>query len=94
MFSKLYTFVKCLMDKNLIKGVKGLYDTVTGMIELIPLLSTPVGWIKLVVNLVCGWEDLKNGINALTSGISESDRLKKFNYYGKFAGFFFKAIAG
>jgi len=92
---KLLAIGQCLYKNDVVKGIKGIFNAVKGMIELIPKLATPAGWIELVVNLVCGWEDLKNGIESLVAAIAEkADRLKRFNLYGKFAGFIFKAIAG
>jgi len=94
LMKKLFEFAKCFLTNSGVKGIKTLFNAVKSVVELIPKLATPAGWIELLVNLVCGWESLKDGINFLLSGIKETNAAKKYNFFGKFAGKIFEAIAG
>jgi len=93
LLAKLIAIGQCLYENDAVKGIKGIYNTLKAMVEIIPKLATPAGWVELIVNLVCSWENLKNGIQALIAGIAEKDKLIKYNFYGKFTGFLFRAIA-
>lgn len=94
MMEKVFNFLNCFITNKGLQGMKGLYDSIKNLLALIPILGTPAGWVTLVVNLICGWEDLKAGIEFCAQGIKESDRPKKYNYFGKFFGRIVKAIAG
>ncbi len=94
MMKKLFLFAKCFITNGGVKGIKTLYNAVKSIVELIPKLGTPAGWIELLVNLVCGWESLKDGIGFLTQGLNQADKKKKYNLYGRFLGKIFEAIAG
>ncbi len=91
---KTFNFLKCIITNKGAQGIKAMVDAVKSLIALIPKLGSPAGWITLIVNLVCGWEDLRDGIQFLLSGMKETDRKKKYNFYGKFTGKLIKAIAG
>jgi len=89
-----FEFVKCFLKNDGIKAIKGLFETLSSFVSAIGALATPAGWVKLVINLVCGWEDLRDGINFLKLGFKEKAKPAKYNFYGRFIGKFMKAIAG
>ncbi len=83
---KLYDFAKCFFNNNAINGNKTIFDAISSIVELIPKLSIPAGWIEFLVKIVCGWESLKKSIEFLIKANKETDRLKKYHLYGKFMG--------
>lgn len=91
---KLLEFGVCFLNNNGVKAIKTMFNAIKSIVELVPLLATPAGWIKLVINLVCGWKSLKEGIEAFIEGWNNTSAPHKFNRYGYAVGKFAEAIAG
>jgi hypothetical protein len=87
-------FFKCLISNGAVRAIKTLISVVKNTISLIPSLATPAGWVTLLINLICGWKDLRDAVGFLQKAWKENDRLVKYNYIGKFTGRTLKAIAG
>jgi hypothetical protein len=70
------------------KGVKDFFlpflSIPANITKLIAL--DPVTWIKFIVNMICGWEKLKNAWTALKTGWKATDPKVKWNNYGQFVG--------
>ncbi len=85
LIQKLILFINCA--KTLKKFAQNMVTIVTSWISLIGSLSTIAGWVKLVVKLICSWEDLAKAIGflkeALSSGVKEDVKWQK---YGQFVG--------
>ena len=86
--------VNCLISINTLKAIKGLFDALMGFITIVAALNTPAGWVDLLINLICGWQSLKNAILAFKSAWTQANVLIKFNSYGKALGFMLNAIIG
>jgi len=88
---KAYTnFIKCAtLGAKLSKGVKGLFMPYINIPANIAKLaiSDPTAWVKLIVNMICGWETLKNVFVELTNAWKEKDSTKKWLGYGKSVGY-------
>jgi len=91
---KLLLFARCFLENNGVKAIKTLVTALTALVSLVPKLATPAGWVEVIVNLICGWKDLKEGIDFLKKGLDEKDKNKRFNFYGKFTGKIAAALAG
>jgi phage-related protein len=79
------TFVKCL--KALKEAAGNVAKLITGFTEKAALVASfPLGWIKIIIGLICAWEDLKGAIDYLIKGWNEKTATIKWNYYGKFVG--------
>ncbi len=85
----LLRWLKCIMTAK--DAAKGLISIAKGFITLIPKLTNPVGWVQLAVNLICGWEKLKNGIEAMLKAIKGENSARN---WGEFAGNIIAAISG
>jgi hypothetical protein len=90
----LLDFASCLHNNGSASALLTVAHVVLRLTLLIPSLATPVGWIALVVHLVCGWEHLRNGINFLLAAVRNTDRLMKYYQYGQMTGEFLRAISG
>jgi hypothetical protein len=86
-------FFKCFASNGAVRVVKTLISVVKNTIELVPSLTTPAGWVNLLINLICGWKDLIKAVTYLKKAWKESDRLIKYNFIGKFTGLSLKAIS-
>ena len=86
--------VNCLINLNTLKAIQGLFDALMGFITTVSALATPAGWVDLLINLICGWESLKNAIEAFKSAWTQANVLIKYNSYGKALGFMLNAIIG
>lgn len=91
---KALAFFKCMLSNGAVRAILTLIKVIKGFITLIPTLATPAGWVQLLVNLICGWKDLRDGIKFLGQGFSTTDMPTKFNYFGKFTGRLLKAASG
>jgi len=91
---KVFEFIKCGITNKGWDAVKGLVETVKNFIEMVTSLATPAGWVKLLVTLVCGWEDLKAAIGFLQQGLKATDKKIRYNFYGKFLGRVIKTASG
>lgn len=89
-----FNFCKCFIAENGISAIKGLKEKLTNFVATIGALTTPVGWVKLCVNLICGWEETRDAINFYKVASKEKQKTKKYNFYGRMAGKLFNAIAG
>jgi len=76
--------------KDNLKVTKSL----SGLNTIVPKMNTPEGWFKLVINLICGWEDLEIGVEYLLSINAKTTLEQKYNFYGKFIGRFLSAVGG
>ncbi len=94
LIQKVIKFVKCFLKNGIVRAVKNLIKVFKGLITLIPTLGSPAGWVQLLVNLICGWKDLKIGVEFLLKGLKETEKLVKFNDFGKFAAHMLKACVG
>ncbi len=90
----IFEFTKCFIQNDGVKNIKKLFKIFKSFVAQITSLATPTGWVNLVVNLVCGWEDLRDGINFFKMAWKEAQKPAKYNYYGRATGKFMKAIAG
>jgi hypothetical protein len=85
LIQKLISFVNC------IKTFKGfaanLIAIVSSWISLIGELATPAGWVKLVIKMICAWEDLAKAIGylkeAFVKGVTAPVKWQKI---GQFLG--------
>jgi len=79
------TFVKCV--KALKEAAGNVAKLIEGFTEKAALITAfPAGWIKIILGLICAWEDLKAAVDFLVAGWKETDALKKWNNYGRFVG--------
>ena len=92
LLSILITFCECF-QRTFMTSQK-LKKTVNGLISLVPSLATPVGWINLVVNLICNWKKLKESIIALRYGLMTRIKHIKYCQFGIFTAKLFEAISG
>ena len=79
---------------NAVSGLKRIGLTIWFFIEMIPTMHTPVFWIKLVINLVCGWRSLLKAINQLIDFFNVKDAVAKADILGRFFANILAAIAG
>jgi len=89
-----FNFAKCFLEHEGTKQIKGLYERLKSFVTTIAALGNALGWVKLLVNLVCAWEDLRDGIAFLKLGFKEAKKPAKYNFFGRFVGKLVKAIAG
>lgn len=79
--------------KQAVGAVQTLIKTITGFVSNIAALGSPAGWIKLLVNLICGWETLKAAIEQFKHSWTQPAPAK-WNHFGRGLGNLVKAIAG
>jgi hypothetical protein len=85
LMKNIMAFIKCV--KALKEAAGNIATLIQGFVDkAADIANFPLGWIKIIVGLICAWEDLRDAINYLTSGFNEKDPLKKWNFYGKFTG--------
>jgi len=85
LMTAIITFVKCL--KALKEAAGNIAKLIEGFTEKVTLVASfPLGWIKIIIGLICAWEDLKAAIDYLIKGWTEKTASVKWNYYGKFVG--------
>jgi len=84
-------FLNCFIS---IKTVSTIASFVTIFFSLLAKATTPVGWVSMVINLVCSWEYLKMGIEALSAAWKATNIPEKYNSYGKMFGYLIMAIGG
>lgn len=82
---KLITFYNCLKT---FKGLAaGIVSIITSWITLIGELSTPAGWVKLVIKLICAWEELAKAIGYLKEAFAPQVTAPiKWQKIGQFVG--------
>jgi phage-related protein len=79
------TFVKCV--KALKEAAGNIVKLIEGFTEKAALITAfPAGWIKIILGLICAWQDLKDAVGYLVSGWKETNKDKKWNNYGRFVG--------
>jgi hypothetical protein len=106
---KVVTFVSGLYNKikayyNRVKGLQtavactmvglSLYSSISALITNIPLLGTPVAVLVIVKNLICSIGDIISLGQAIKAGWNESNKGKKWGYYGKALGLAGKIFIG
>jgi len=57
-------------------------------------LGTPMGWAKLLVNLICNWANLKDGIDNLIKSYNATDKKQRWQFAGVASAKFMISIAG
>lgn len=82
---KLIQWYNCIQTfKALAAGIKSI---ITSWITLVGELSTPAGWVKLVIKLICAWEDLGKAIGYLKEGLDKKNSAPvRWQKYGQFLG--------
>ena len=78
-------FLKCIQEKAA-KSNPRHSKTVELYLEKMPSFLREGGYIKLVIGLICAWEDLRISIGNILEGISTKDKLHRWNLYGKAIG--------
>ena len=94
-FKAVINFIKCATDgTKLAKGAKDFFMPFLSIPANIAKLVAldPTAWVKLIVNMICGWETLKNSIVALKEAWTEKDSTKKWVGYGKSVGYLVKFV--
>jgi len=97
-FDALKGFATCIMtsvvsDDKLTKSYNPA-KVFTDFWATIAGLTTVIGWAKLLVNLICNWQNIKDGIEAIQKSIEEKDKAKKWEFAGVAAAKFIISIAG
>jgi hypothetical protein len=90
---KAYDFFQCFMNNQGMEGAQNIVNKVKAIIAMLGTLTTPIGWVKLIANLVCNWRIIKEGIDYLKAALREGNRLVKYNLFGKMTGKFLTAFA-
>lgn len=100
--SGLYNRVKAYYDR--VKGLQtavactmvglSLYSSISALITNIPLLGTPVAVLVIIKNLICSIGDIISLGQAIKNGWSETNKGKKWGYYGKALGLAGKIFIG
>ena len=91
-FKALTNFITCVTSgPELFKEISERFKNIpTQVMRLIGM--DPIAWIKLIVNMICGWEKLKNAFVAFKTAWNAVGPTKWQNY-GKFAGYLISFIA-
>jgi len=97
-FDALKSFLSCfntiaLSDDGLGKSYNPL-KVFTDFWATLAGLGTPVGWAKLLVNLICNWSNLKDGIENIVKSYQEKVKAAKWQYAGVASAKFMISIAG
>ena len=87
-------FGECIKNHHFGKSAYRFALFYLGFRELIPIIWTPIGWAKIVVNLICGWKDIKEAIELMISIKAQKDKKIRYNHIGKIVGHITAAIAG
>jgi hypothetical protein len=87
-FSGLKTAVNCVAV-----GV-AVINSITSLIENIPLLATPAAVLVIVKNLLCSIGDIIEMGKAIKEGWNATDKGKKWGFYGKAFGLLGKIFVG
>jgi len=87
-------FLNCFLSIKTITTNLAVLGAVTKFFTTIAGLATPIGWVNLVINLVCGWQFFKMGIDKLKEAWKAVNAPSKNNAYGQMFGFFMKAVGG
>jgi len=90
---KYVPMINCIIALPAAKAIVALISALTGFVPALTALSTPIGWANLLVNLICGWENLKSAIDSFKKAWADNTVLK-FNYYGKALGYIIATISG
>jgi hypothetical protein len=99
-FQKLFgvggkAFLDCFLAVKTITTILAIKEAVTSFITTLAALGTPAGWVTFVVNLICGWHNLKSAIDSLKAAWNTvNNPPTKYNNYGKMAGFIVRAVGG
>jgi len=70
-----------------------MHQTVKAFVELIPRLASLHGWIQVIVNLICGWKEVKEAITILKAALNDGNAVKRYHGFGKFVGLFVKVTS-
>jgi len=92
---KLFVFAKCFKKKMEVMANKRLNDAVSAFVKLVPNLGLNKAWMKLIIGLICGWKEFKQGLKFLLRGLHHLDKEspKKYRSYGIFAAKLCEALS-
>jgi len=68
--------------------------TLTKVATLGVTLASPIGYVTLILNFMCGWKLVKKGVEWFRKMINEADRLLQAEYFGRFIANIAGAFAG
>ena len=97
-FSRLFTlnpmmivlqkFSECWLGNDIVKDDKKLQITIKAYVRRMKNLNTVQGYNLFRTNLICGWNNLRDGFNylKLTKTMGSADVTKKYDHYGRFSG--------
>ena len=95
-FQVVMNFIKCATDEAKIKkeGATDFFMPFLNIPKNIAKLAIPdpTAWVKLIVNMICGWGSLKDSIVELKNAWNEKDSTKKWVGYGKSVGYLVKYV--
>jgi len=87
-------FLLCIIGLRSILGIVGVVTGIMTFFSVLAALLTPVGWVTLVINLICGWTHLKRSIEEMKLALAATIKSTKYHHFGRWAGHLISAIGG